>query len=103
MVRDRGAVAAAITTGAPDFALGRRATAKAKLGMHDDDVVLFRAVLGHNVIAGDTQVDRPAIDLLTGGAEFRSAVDQGRLDEDLLRWLCDPGDFPEQRKNWLLY
>jgi uncharacterized protein YbbC (DUF1343 family) len=47
--------------------------------------------------------DRPAIDLLTGGPEYRSAVLAGGPDEALLAWLCDPGDFAARRRDWLLY
>ncbi|HEX6245830.1 MAG TPA: exo-beta-N-acetylmuramidase NamZ domain-containing protein, partial [Polyangiales bacterium] len=47
--------------------------------------------------------DRPAMDLLTGGPEFREAVQRGAVDEALLAWLCDPGDFAQRRQAWLLY
>jgi uncharacterized protein YbbC (DUF1343 family) len=47
--------------------------------------------------------DRPAIDLLTGGPEFREAVHGGGPSAELLGWLCDPGDFAARRRDWLLY
>jgi len=48
--------------------------------------------------------DRPAIDLLTGGPEFRGCVEQGADLEDLLR-ADEAGarGFAEHRKPWLLY
>lgn len=47
--------------------------------------------------------DRPAIDLLTGGPEYREAVSAGTCGDELLAWLADPGDFAAQREAWLLY
>ena len=47
--------------------------------------------------------DRPAIDLLTGGPEFREAVTRGALGDELLAWLCDAADFGARRRDWLLY
>jgi uncharacterized protein YbbC (DUF1343 family) len=47
--------------------------------------------------------DRPAIDLLTGGPEYREALLSGGLEAELLRFLCDPGDFAARRIDWLLY
>ena len=48
--------------------------------------------------------DRPAIDLLTGGPEFRKAVHAREPTDDLVSWLSAvPGDFAERRKAWLLY
>lgn len=48
--------------------------------------------------------DRPAIDLLTGGSEFRACVEQGADLEDVLR-SDEQGTrgFAERRKPWLLY
>ena len=48
--------------------------------------------------------DRPAIDLLTGGPEFRQLVDQGGDLRDLLALdLRQAMDFDQQRGGWLLY
>jgi uncharacterized protein YbbC (DUF1343 family) len=48
--------------------------------------------------------DRPAIDLLTGGPEFRKALTARHTEDDLVRWLAQvPTEFEEQRKAWLLY
>lgn len=48
--------------------------------------------------------DRPAIDLLTGGPEFRKLLMARQTDEELVRWLGEvPGDFEERRRGWLLY
>jgi uncharacterized protein YbbC (DUF1343 family) len=48
--------------------------------------------------------DRPAIDLLTGGAEFRVALDTGRgLAEWLAGWSVDEAAFREERAEILLY
>jgi len=48
--------------------------------------------------------DRPAIDLLTGGPEFRSLVDSASALDDYLREQDAPVRlFAEQRKDWLLY
>jgi uncharacterized protein YbbC (DUF1343 family) len=48
--------------------------------------------------------DRPAIDLLSGGPEFRSLVDAG---QDIEAWLAQDAAgaeaFAEQRRPWLLY
>ncbi len=48
--------------------------------------------------------DRPAIDLLTGGPEFRACVSQGAPVQDVLQ-AEERGaqSFAEQRKPWLLY
>ena len=49
-------------------------------------------------------VDRPAIDLLTGGPEFRQSVDQGRdLGELLAREHAGAERFAEARTPYLLY
>jgi uncharacterized protein YbbC (DUF1343 family) len=49
-------------------------------------------------------VDRPAIDLLTGGAEYREAVDRGEaLDEYLAADARAAAEFAEQRREFLLY
>ena len=48
--------------------------------------------------------DRPAIDLLTGGAEFREALQAGEPTDELVSWLADvPAELVERRKPWLLY
>jgi uncharacterized protein YbbC (DUF1343 family) len=48
--------------------------------------------------------DRPAIDLLTGGAEFREAVRGGRVEPELVRWLTEPEpEFTALRAPHLLY
>jgi uncharacterized protein YbbC (DUF1343 family) len=48
--------------------------------------------------------DRPAIDLLTGGPEYRLAVEQDAVSYDLVAWLATPtAEFSELRKQWLLY
>jgi uncharacterized protein YbbC (DUF1343 family) len=48
--------------------------------------------------------DRPAIDLLTGGREFRDQVDAGR---DIAAWLASDDAaaqaFDSRRREWLLY
>ena len=48
--------------------------------------------------------DRPAIDLLTGGPEFRTQVDAG---QDIAAWLADDSAqaqaFDARRREWLLY
>jgi uncharacterized protein YbbC (DUF1343 family) len=48
--------------------------------------------------------DRPAIDLLTGGPEFRTQVDAG---QDITAWLAsddaDAQAFGVRRREWLLY
>jgi uncharacterized protein YbbC (DUF1343 family) len=48
--------------------------------------------------------DRPAIDLLTGGPEYRTAVEQDALSFELVEWLATPSsEFAERRAPWLLY
>jgi uncharacterized protein YbbC (DUF1343 family) len=48
--------------------------------------------------------DRPAIDILTGGAEYRRAVEQDAVSYELIAWLTTPTtEFAERRKPWLLY
>jgi uncharacterized protein YbbC (DUF1343 family) len=48
--------------------------------------------------------DRPAIDLLTGGAEYREAVEQDAVSPELIDWLAAPSaEFAELRQPWLLY
>lgn len=47
--------------------------------------------------------DRPAMDLLTGGPEYREAVLAGPVSEALIDWLSAPGDFGEQRRPFLRY
>jgi uncharacterized protein YbbC (DUF1343 family) len=49
-------------------------------------------------------IDRPAIDLLTGGAAFRSALESGRgLAEWLATWPAAESAFREERAEVLLY
>jgi hypothetical protein len=48
--------------------------------------------------------DRPAIDLLTGGPEYRRAVEEGTISYELVEWLSTPSaDFAARRAPWLLY
>jgi len=48
--------------------------------------------------------DRPAIDLLTGGTEFRKALTARQPTDELVSWLAEvPLDFAERRESWLLY
>jgi len=48
--------------------------------------------------------DRPAIDLLTGGPEFRTLVDSSSALDDYLHAQEAPlRDFAERRRKWLLY
>jgi uncharacterized protein YbbC (DUF1343 family) len=47
--------------------------------------------------------DRPAMDLLTGGAEYRQAVLAGQVPDALIGWLSDAGDFGERRRPFLRY
>lgn len=48
--------------------------------------------------------DRPAIDLLTGGPEYREALATDALSPELVTWLASPrAEFGEQRASWLLY
>jgi len=48
--------------------------------------------------------DRPAIDLLTGGPEFRTLVDQGGDLRDLLTAdQLKTREFDRRRSSWLLY
>jgi uncharacterized protein YbbC (DUF1343 family) len=48
--------------------------------------------------------DRPAIDLLTGGPEFRTAALAGQVDDALVDWLATPSAaFADERKAYLLY
>jgi uncharacterized protein YbbC (DUF1343 family) len=47
--------------------------------------------------------DRPAIDLLTGGPEYRKALSAREPTDELIAWLEAPGDFEERRRGWLLY
>jgi uncharacterized protein YbbC (DUF1343 family) len=49
-------------------------------------------------------IDRPAIDLLTGGPELRSALEAGRgLDDWLATWPAAEAAFREERGEVLLY
>jgi uncharacterized protein YbbC (DUF1343 family) len=48
--------------------------------------------------------DRPAVDLLTGGAEYRLALEQGDISAELIDWLATPtSEFAQRRRAWLLY
>ncbi len=48
--------------------------------------------------------DRPAIDLLTGGAEFRAALTgEGGLEEWIAGWATEEDAFREERRDFLLY
>jgi uncharacterized protein YbbC (DUF1343 family) len=48
--------------------------------------------------------DRPAIDLLTGGPEYREALLAHQSAQELIAWLGRaPDEFAEQRRAWLLY
>ena len=48
--------------------------------------------------------DRPAIDLLTGGPEFRSLVDTGGALDDYLREDArEAAEFEQARRPFLLY
>jgi uncharacterized protein YbbC (DUF1343 family) len=48
--------------------------------------------------------DRPAIDLLTGGPEYREALNARAPIDELIAWLSQAsGDFEECRRGWLLY
>jgi uncharacterized protein YbbC (DUF1343 family) len=48
--------------------------------------------------------DRPAIDLLTGGPEFRTAVDRGQSIEPwLAQERAEAKQFERSRQAWLLY
>jgi len=50
--------------------------------------------------------DRPAIDLLTGGPEYREAVEPGGagpIDEVLAREQAGASQFERARESWLLY
>jgi uncharacterized protein YbbC (DUF1343 family) len=48
--------------------------------------------------------DRPAIDLLTGGPEYRKALSAAQPVDELIEWLSQvPRDFEERRRDWLLY
>jgi uncharacterized protein YbbC (DUF1343 family) len=48
--------------------------------------------------------DRPAIDLLTGGDEYRRAVEQDAVSYELVEWLTTPTpEFAQRRESWLLY
>jgi uncharacterized protein YbbC (DUF1343 family) len=48
--------------------------------------------------------DRPAIDLLTGGDEYRLAVEQDAVSYELVEWLTTPTpEFAQRRAPWLLY
>ena len=48
-------------------------------------------------------VDRPAIDLLTGGPAYREAVEAGDLDDYFENDALGAGRFAETRRQWLLY
>jgi uncharacterized protein YbbC (DUF1343 family) len=49
-------------------------------------------------------VDRPAIDLLTGGNEYREAVEnEDGLTEWIASWEADEQAFREERREILLY
>jgi uncharacterized protein YbbC (DUF1343 family) len=48
--------------------------------------------------------DRPAIDLLTGGPEYRLALAGDSVSPELIAWLATPAaEFAERREPWLLY
>ena len=48
--------------------------------------------------------DRPAIDLLTGGDDFRRALEgEGGLDEWIASWTTDEAEFRRERRDALLY
>lgn len=48
--------------------------------------------------------DRPAIDLLTGGAEYRRALADDAVTYELVEWLSTPSaDYVARRAPWLLY
>ena len=48
--------------------------------------------------------DRAAIDLLTGGPEFRTALERDEVSPELIAWLAAPSaDFVQRRAPWLLY
>lgn len=88
--------------------------------VHVTDAQLFRSYAAYlrmvGWVAGNTEEfrfrvepyeyvsDRPAIDLLTGGPEYRKALMGRHLADDLVGWLSDvPAEFGERRKAWLLY
>ncbi len=49
-------------------------------------------------------IDRPAIDLLTGGTECREAIESGKgLEDWLADWKADEEAFREERREILLY
>jgi uncharacterized protein YbbC (DUF1343 family) len=48
-------------------------------------------------------VDRPAIDLLTGGTQFRAAAEEGELEAYLADDAQSAAGFEQRRKPWLLY
>jgi len=48
--------------------------------------------------------DRPAIDLLTGGPEYRAAIEGGDgLEDWIASWRADEEEFREERREILLY
>jgi uncharacterized protein YbbC (DUF1343 family) len=48
--------------------------------------------------------DRPAIDLLTGGPEYRKALSGRQPTDELIEWLGQvPREVEERRRDWLLY
>lgn len=48
--------------------------------------------------------DRPAIDILTGGPEYRNALSAREPVDELVTWLSAvPREFEERRRDWLLY
>jgi uncharacterized protein YbbC (DUF1343 family) len=48
--------------------------------------------------------DRPAIDLLTGGPEYRLALAEEGVSPELIAWLATPAsEFAERREPWLIY
>ena len=50
------------------------------------------------------EIDRPAIDLLTGGPEYREAIESGEgLEDWIASWKAEEDAFLEERREILLY
>ncbi|MFP5288117.1 MAG: DUF1343 domain-containing protein, partial [Thermoanaerobaculia bacterium] len=50
------------------------------------------------------EIDRPAIDLLTGGPACREAIESGEgLEDWMATWAADEGEFRRERDEILLY